>query len=163
MAHFKLTFDEYAEYRRDLLKQPNKSMPKRTMPFLALAVLLVISIVLKQYAFAAVVIAFAGLVWWSTRQGLSSEAKRRFNQSRFINGELEVLLSEGLVKVHLGPNKMDLAVSDLNLVRNLEKAYYLNHASGVELFVPHRVTTNEERSFLEIYREKYDDNYRLEA
>ena len=163
MATYTLTFEEYVRYRQDLLKQPNKSPAKRIVPYLALAILFIISITMKQYAFAAVLIAFAGLIWWATRQGLTSDAKRRFNSSRFLNSELEVLFSERLIKVHLGSNKLDLAVSDLALVRNLEEAYFCNHSSGFELFVPHSAISNEERSFLESYRKKRDDNYRLQT
>ena len=160
MAVFTLSADEYARFRKDLLSQPKKSYIKKALPYIVLLGLIILSFILGQYAFAGVIILLAIFIFWSIGGGQEKEAFRKYKKSRFLNNEIFVEFSDRMYKVRMVLNKLNLAVTDLSLVRALSESYCLMHKSGIELFIPYRALSDEEKGFLEKYRQRFDDNYR---
>ena len=160
MAVFVLTAEEYSRYRKDLLSQPKKSRLKLFIPYSIVACLFIFSLFFEQYAFAVVILLLLFLFFWSTGGGLKKETLRRYNTSRFLSNEITVEFSDRIYKVRMGLNKLNLAVTDLSLVRALSESYCLIHNSGLELFVPFHALSEEEKEFIEKYRQRFDDNYR---
>lgn len=160
MAVFTLSAEEYARFRRDLLSQPKKRHIKKSLPYIILVGLIILSFIFGQYAFAGVIILLALFIFWSIGGGLKKEALRKYKKSRFLNNEIFVEFSDRIYKVRMGLNNLNLAVTDLSLVRALSESYCLMHKSGIELFIPYRALSDEEKGFLEKYRKRFDDNYR---
>lgn len=162
MAKFKISSEEHLKYQEDLIRQPKKkkSSFKKVLLWIVLILALGCSATYKQYLFLVALGLVVAFFIWMTKWEIKKQNKDKYQNSRFLNEEIEAEFSDRVFKIKVGLNNITLAVKDLHVVRELDEVYFLSHYSGLQVFIPHAQLSREEKSTLAAYKKRFDDGYR---
>ena len=140
MAEFKLTEDEYktARWLRPI------ALWKKVTIWVIFILLMVLSIVGKQYAFSLLWLVLGSFVYISTNISRMKMERNRTANNPFALGPFFLEFQEKSYLVCMGQSKFDLSFDQLGRVHEIGDMYRLDHKSGFSLSIPKRALSNDE-------------------
>lgn len=154
MAVYQWNEAEYTEMMRSMRKHIS---PRPLQTVLVLVVAAALSAWLwtvGQYAFVValwVVVVILGLN--NLRLSLWS-VRKMFQMNRMAGEVYRVVLSEQTVEIEVARNRLILQAQDLRFVSLNERVARIQHALGVELFIPRDALSSEEEETVKGYQDR---------
>ena len=128
---------------------------KRNLMWTVSIMVLIISLIMGQYAFSFVWAAVLVFVYTTFYRITPRMQLNRLTKNPFALGPFDVKFTDNAYIVRVNESVLELASNDLGRVHDFDDCYRLDHKSLFTLYVPKRALSEEEIGVIEEYRKVY--------